>query len=269
MKSIGIPMNSFFRLLAVYVILIYTLLFCGCASTISNQQTAPDSSTPLLSKASVDANKTVNFCKKKYHPEAKRISCRFYTEAGELTPLIEMKKLKKLSIHGKIKDFMPLKELAGLEILDLSETNIVDLTPLKNISELKVLNLYRTNVTDLTPVEGLTKLEVLSLSETQISNLAPLIRMKKLQHLSLGATPVEDLSPLKDLKELKSLGLRRSRVIDITPLKDLDKLEILNLSETQVADLIPLKGLKKLYLNVVSIHLFVQNAEENVDLWRS
>jgi Leucine-rich repeat (LRR) protein len=60
--------------------------------------------------------------------------------------LQEMYNLKKLTLHGKIVDVSPLRNLTNLEYLNLYENSITDAACLENLVELKYLDLFHNPV---------------------------------------------------------------------------------------------------------------------------
>jgi Leucine-rich repeat (LRR) protein len=140
---------------------------------------------------------------------------------AQLAPLAA---LKRLSLRGTPIDGSSLASLraAGLEKLDLSQTNVGDkaLEPLARWTALKWLNLWCTQVGDggLKHLAGLPKLAWLNLDNVRISDagLARLARLGSLENLNLRQTDVSDagLEHLKRLAGLKELNLGVTSVSD-------------------------------------------------------
>ena len=97
-----------------------------------------------------------------------------------------------------------LEQLTGIEVLELSYTDITDegMTKLADLRNLKILHLGGTKVTD--------------------AGLQHLSRLQKLETLRLGGTEISDtgLKYLRTLKNLSSLDLYKTAVTD-TGLEDL------------------------------------------------
>lgn len=181
--------------------------------------------------------------------------------------LLELTWLEELILYGNgnLHDLSLLKDLANLQLLSVSETQVSDLSPLKGLANLYHLNVSKTQVSDLLPLKDLANLKHLYVSETQVSDLSPLKNLANLQHLYVFSTQVSDLSPLKnlanlqqlyvfstgvsilshlkDLVNLQQLYVSYTGVSDLSPLKDLTNLQHLDVSGTQVSDLLPLKAL--------------------------
>ena len=165
-------------------------------------------------------------------------------------------------------------EMAGLEVLDASESRVLDLTglefainltglylglngisdvsPLKDLINLTVLDLHRNRgISDVSPLKGLTKLTWLSLRGNRIVDVSPLKDLTKLTYLHLGYNWISDVSPLKTLTNLTFLNLDANRISDVSPLKTLTNLTNLALDDNQLSDVSPLKTLTNLkYLNL-------------------
>jgi hypothetical protein len=140
---------------------------------------------------------------------------------AQLAPLAA---LKRLSLRGTPIDGSSLASLraAGLEKLDLSQTNVGDkaLGPLARWTALKWLNLWCTQVGDggLKHLAGLPKLAWLNLDNVRVSDagLAHLAGLGSLENLNLRQTDISDagLEHLKRLAGLKELNLGVTSVSD-------------------------------------------------------
>ena len=167
----------------------------------------------------------------------------------------------------------------------MSGTRVSDLEPLRGLAKLAVLGLSDTPISDLSPVAALPAIrdaEQLDLSGTQLSSLIDLGRAPRLRELRAIGTPIEalprlpalevlriddtrvhDLSSLAaaaglaaavggrdaglrasvSLPALRELDVARTQISDLGPLRDMTALEELMLAETPVADVEPLAGL--------------------------
>jgi len=173
----------------------------------------------------------------------------FKTQISDLSPLKELRGLQLLNLAGsQVTDLSPLAELRGLQSLYLTGTQVTDLSPLAELKSLRSLYLRITQVTDLSPLAELRDLQLLYLEGTLVTDLSPLAELKSLQSLDLAGTQVTDLSPLAELKSLLSLNLTGTQVTDLSPLAELKNLQSLLLVNTQVTDFSPLAELKSLRL---------------------
>ncbi len=170
-----------------------------------------------------------------------------------------LKNLKKLTISAhpdediwEIKDLSPLENLANLEVLDISCTQVSNLQPIRNLTNLKSLHIFQTEVKDLTPLKNLTNLEYLLIFHTQISDLNPIESLTNLREIYAREAPIFSLKPLKNLTNIELLDLNHTKVYDLEPLKNLIKLESLELTETYIDDLSPLENLTNLKHLVLS-----------------
>jgi Leucine-rich repeat (LRR) protein len=192
----------------------------------------------------------------------------------DLPPLKGLTKLRKLTCtHSRVSDLSPL---AGLKLtwLTCDHTNVADLAPLKGMP-LTYLNCEDTRVADLQPLEGM-KLTILRCYITQVSDLRPLKGMP-LEHLNCGGfvgqnSKVSDLKPLKGM-QLKHLQLQFAKVTDLSPLEGMTSLKRLDLLANPVSDLSPLKGLSLANLCLQSCGgvedlspLFELNSLESLDI---
>jgi internalin A len=176
------------------------------------------------------------------------------SELSDLTPSRDLANLQDLSVSlTQVCDLTPLKDLTNLQYFSVSSTQVCDLTPLKDLTNLQYFSVHSTQVSHLTPLKDLTNLQYLSVHSTQVCDLTPLKDLTNLQYLSIFETEVSDLTPLKGLTNLHYLSVHSTQVRDLTPLKGLTMLQTLSVFETHVSNLTPLKGLANLqYLDVYS-----------------
>lgn len=81
------------------------------------------------------------------------------TSVRELTPLREMRYLRKLDIAGTaVADLSPLEDLQ-IDELRISQTEVSDLHPIRNMP-LLVLSMVHTKVSDLTPIQAMPLEEI-------------------------------------------------------------------------------------------------------------
>ncbi|MFC2149246.1 leucine-rich repeat domain-containing protein [Candidatus Auribacterota bacterium] len=164
--------------------------------------------------------------------------------------------------RANVDDLSFLKEMTGLNSLDMRGLPVKDLTPLSGL-QLKTLGIEDTQVEDLTPLEGMpiealylnnTKvkeinvlsgmpLKILNLYSTEVRDIRAIETMKRLEYLWLNETQVEDISPLSGCP-LVSLTLHKTKVKDLQPLADIKTLQRLHIAETEITDLTPIKNLK-------------------------
>ena len=166
--------------------------------------------------------------------------------------------LKKLDLKEQgleDSDLQALREMTGLEILDLRGNEMSDLSPLSGLSELRELRLSgdidgNEEIHDLSPLSGLTNLKRLQLPAENIEELSPLSGLTQLENLALiGGEQgwIEDLTPLSGLVNLRELFLEISSVSDLSPLAGMTELESLRVrGESYISDLSPLSVMVKM-----------------------
>ena len=145
-----------------------------------------------------------------------------------------------------------VKQLQGLEKLELHGKGIKDITGLQHCTNLRLLQLGDNQISDITPLTNLTNLTSLEIQANKISNITPLAKMIKLTSLNAFKNEISDLQPLSGLTNLQSLYLHYNKISDITPLKNLGKLILLRLNDNQISNIDVLKDKKRLrdlYLN--------------------
>jgi hypothetical protein len=135
---------------------------------------------------------------------------------------IKSQNIPGLSLFRKATDgdLAHLKDLTGLRLLHLTETQITDagLAHIQGLTGLQELVLQGTKVTDagLARIQSLKALRVLDLYFTKVTDagLAYIKGLTQLRDLELSGTQVTDagLPALKGLSELRSLKLRQTDV---------------------------------------------------------
>jgi GTPase SAR1 family protein len=156
----------------------------------------------------------------------------------------------------QVRDLSPLSNLKNINVLDISNTHVIELSPLSNLNKLIWLSLNNTKVSDLFALSSLNCLNEISINNTQIIDLNPLKNLTSLNKLSFNSTQIIDINPLKNLTNLTKLSLDSTLIHDLSPLKNLINLKELRISSTQIEDLSPLKNLinlKELRINSTKI----------------
>ncbi len=211
------------------------------------------------------------------------------TGFSDLSPLSEMKNLKKLSFNSVHEegsydnveidtetvfaaDFSNIEELdisckdidrssSFLEhfpnlkslIYDVDECN--DLTFLQSMPDLETL-LFNTD-TDLSSANtenlaSLTKLKKLIANNTGLSDLSPLAGLMNLSTLEVEQCNIEDLTPLADHLNLIWLDLDDNQIKNIDPLETCDNLYTIHLAQNQISSIEALRGKEGLHYLTVS-----------------
>jgi Leucine-rich repeat (LRR) protein/predicted DNA-binding WGR domain protein len=169
-------------------------------------------------------------------------------------PLQHCVSVKELSISQDINAMEGIEHLKGLEVLDISRTDMTDLQFLNDHTSLKVLNCNK-NITDLSPLRNCINLESLDLSSTEINSLAGLSDLKNLKSIRCSSQ-VSDLTPLKNCLDLESVSVKHSDFDDIEFLGQFKKLKYLVVHKTKIKTLEPLKNcplLETIYCNETAI----------------
>ncbi len=119
------------------------------------------------------------------------------SELADLSPLRGID-LVELDIRStSVADLTPLREMRGLRKLDVGATKVTDLAPLSDL-RLEELDLTETRIFDLAALRGM-KLKELSLRETRVADLSPLAGMP-LTAFDASTIPATDYSPRRALR---------------------------------------------------------------------
>ncbi len=165
----------------------------------------------------------------------------------------ELTGLQSLNLsRNQISDYSFLEKLTGLQSLDLSRNQISDYSFLEKLTGLQSLDLSNNQISDYSFLENLTGLQSLDLSRNQISDYSFLEKLIGLQTLDLSNNQISDINFLEKLTSLQTLDLSGNHISDISFLEKLTDLQTLDLGRNQITDysfLEKLTGLHTLGLN--------------------
>lgn len=134
-------------------------------------------------------------------------------------PIADLPNLERLALvgnsHQRLPAFPPDARLARLIALD---TAISDLAPLGNLANLQWLNVSGSNVADLGPIAHMKQLRRLDLSGTRVTDLEPIANLELMTDLNIAGTAITSLRSLRDLVSLRTLTLS---TLDHTSLAEL------------------------------------------------
>ena len=168
-------------------------------------------------------------------------------EAIDLSFLAEMDTITDLCLTGcPLKETSFLKEMPQLKRLSLRKTPLQDMTVLEKLTGLQALIINENEIENITFLKNLTGLKELDLSFNSITDLTPLAGMSRLNYLYLMENEISDPTPLASLTNLFVLILDGNRIGDISPLGELPHLNQAGLSDNQITDFSPLSGKRDL-----------------------
>jgi Leucine-rich repeat (LRR) protein len=170
------------------------------------------------------------------------------TDSVDLADIRNIASIEALDLSGNeyIQNIEPLTQLAGLQVLNLSNTNITDISPIRNLTDLVELNVSNTPIEDISALKYADKLVRLNINNTAVSDISVLERMTKLENLEASGTKTTDFYPLSYLSSLKFLNLEGTQISNLSPVDSLSNLTELNASKTLVENVSPLRTLKNL-----------------------
>ncbi len=145
-----------------------------------------------------------------------------------------------------------IKQLEGLNALNLGGNGISDISFLEGLNNLKSLELGSNKIRDFSLLERFKKLEYLDLNYTGLSNVYFLDNLLELRVLNLSENKIVDYQPLRSLKHLHTLYLNRNKISDASFLEGINGLKILHLNYNRILDcgfLDGLLNLKEVYIN--------------------
>src|SRR5688572_7822443 len=158
------------------------------------------------------------------------------TDSVDLADIKNIAAIESLDLSNNdfIQNIEPLSQLSGLQVLNLSNTNIEDISPIRNLTELVEVNLSNTKVQDLSALKYSDKLVRLSLHQTPASDITIFEKMTKLEQLDLSGATVSDFTPLSFLTAIKNLNLESTAIDNLSPIEKLTTLTELNVAKTSI-----------------------------------
>ena len=177
---------------------------------------------------------------------------------GEITPE-ELATIQELNLSGsQVRDLTLLKHMPELRVLQLDDNRLTNISGLKPISSIEVLRLQFNSLDDLDDIMHLKQLQDLDAGHNRLTHADAFLELSELERLVLKHNRIESVGPLGKLEKLKFLDLNENRIIDLMPLSQLRNLQILRLSGNQITDLKPLAKLPALEV----LYLSGNNIEE-------
>ena len=175
----------------------------------------------------------------------------------------------RLSGNGALSDISVLRNVASLNMLDVSNTSVRDLSPLSELKNfgrlaarengieslagvgefenLKRLYLDGNALENLDGLEHAIHLEVLSASGNKISSVAALSNCNLLEAVNLCDNKIGSVEALAPSgATLQHLYLNRNEITELDVFSDLGNLERLSIDENRLTSLAPLASARKL-----------------------
>lgn len=154
-------------------------------------------------------------------------------------------------------DSLTLADLRRLEVLDVTDQNIITFAGLESAVNLRRLTAANCRLQDATALAGITSLEALDLSGNSLTDLSFLTDAHRLQQLYLRGTSLESVSGIEKVSPtLTVLDISQNNVADLSPLAGLSQLTMLDLSDNPISDFSAVAGFEKLgvlYANSLSL----------------
>lgn len=161
------------------------------------------------------------------------------TNISDLTPIADLKNLKKLYIYNdkKIADISALKNLTQLAILNISGTKVTDITSLATLKNLERLDISKTDITNISAIGNLKDLKWLNMNDSKVTDISALKSATALRYFLAKNTGISDITPLCMAEYLHNVFLDNcSNISTITPLYELENLKYLSVAGTKVSD---------------------------------
>ncbi|MCB0687804.1 MAG: hypothetical protein KDC53_14815 [Saprospiraceae bacterium] len=172
----------------------------------------------------------------------------------EMSSIRNVRGLNQLDLsYTEIKDFTPISELQKLESLFIATSShgFTDVDFLKSLKRLKILIIDNFSIRDINALKGHYFLEILEINDARIlKDISPLADKVNLWHLALALNNIRDLESLAGLTKLKYLNLSFNKFNDLSPLSNLEQLEHLSIGKAfpkiKLEPLIGLTNLRRL-----------------------
>ena len=171
---------------------------------------------------------------------------------GEITRE-EMATIQELNLSGsQVRDLSWLQHMPELRVLQLDDNRLTDITGLRKVNSLEVLRLQFNSLTDLDDILHLKQLKDLDAGHNRLTHTDAFLQLTDLERLVLKHNQIESVGPLGQLGKLQFLDLNENQISDLTPLGKLRNLQILRLSSNRISNLkglADLPALEVLYLS--------------------
>lgn len=161
-------------------------------------------------------------------------------ELEDIASLNKLSNLKTLYLSNNLLDDIDLEKLrnmSGLQNLELTGNKISNIGVLTDINTLVSLKMDNNSIQALPDLSGLNNLEVLSLNENQISDISGLAGLTGLKALFMGNNQISDISALDKLTGLQILDLKDNSIAEIHALEKLYALWGVDLAGNQITDI--------------------------------
>jgi internalin A len=153
--------------------------------------------------------------------------------------LSQFKHIEILNLYGTgITDISFLKNFCHLKALYLGGNNqITNYSILRDLAGLQVLDLRYSSLEDVSFLRGLNRLTALDLSANEITGISFLQDMPHLTTLNLNNNKITDVSPLQCLRNLTSLDLSHNDIVNIPFMEGMTRLTGLDLRDNKIREL--------------------------------
>ncbi|CAL6074440.1 leucine-rich_repeat domain-containing protein [Hexamita inflata] len=152
---------------------------------------------------------------------------------------VEQLQVQKL-ILVKCKGINFTKVPCNITKFEASNCNIESITGIKQMMGLQQLNLSSNFISDISELKFMVKLQKLFLSSNKLIHLRPLSSLYSLLQLDARKNDIFDINGLRNLN-ITNLNLQCNKICEISALSTLQSLEALNLSYNQIVSVRPLK----------------------------
>ncbi len=183
---------------------------------------------------------------------------RVYKELIRLNAEGKIKSID-LSRYGVLSSLESIKDLNGIEDLNLQQNNLKNVEELSFFPKLKKLNLSFNSLDSINKFPELKQLQVLDLGHNIITNLEPLKSASELLDLKLSAMGLIQIEDLPEFKKLQTLDLSENSINNFSPLGNYPDLTTLNIENTFRGNLIAFPEMKKLSSLDMSDNVISQN----------
>lgn len=157
-------------------------------------------------------------------------------------------KLTDINISGNqyIHNLDPLYQLADIQNLDCSNSDIKDVSPIRNLNKLYSLNISNSAITNIADLRYTNDIKIIKADSLKLTDIEVIGHYHKLTSLSMAGSYVDNVRALKGCESLTDLNLSGSKVVSLDSVEFPQSLLHLNISNTGISDLEPLDGLLNL-----------------------
>ncbi|XP_046573788.1 leucine-rich repeat and IQ domain-containing protein 1-like isoform X2 [Haliotis rubra] len=180
-----------------------------------------------------------------------------------LDSLHECKQLQYLNVKRNKLEYVDLKDLGNLQVVNLSNNNLSLVHGLDGCTNIRWLDLSCNRITRLGCLDPLRRLHTLILSSNQLISCSGISDVPTLQHLNLSNNHLQRLDGLHKLCLLQRLDVSANNLLQFPDVRNQVLLEECDVSDNSISSL---EGLTSCWLPLLTTLNLAKNSLTEVDV---